>query len=156
MVYQARYAHLESIPDLKKGQKIRRNMKIGRMGDSGKSYAPHLHFDLIQDIVSKNVYRLSEIPGLIYNLPALMAQYHYFIDLEMFKYKPVITSSFGDPDYLNHGVYEFHPAFDIVPEDRHTSSDHFDIFWNRTPVGEVTAIGQDAGYGNFVCIYFEV
>lgn len=44
--FKTRYAHLSQIL-VKKGQKIRRWDLIGRVGDSGKTTGPHLHYEVI-------------------------------------------------------------------------------------------------------------
>jgi murein DD-endopeptidase MepM/ murein hydrolase activator NlpD len=43
-----RYAHLEEIT-VRQGQKIIKAMKIGTVGSSGGSIAPHLHYEVIHD-----------------------------------------------------------------------------------------------------------
>ena len=162
MLYQARYTHLEYLPDFQKNEIVKRFDKIGRMGSTGKSTANHVHFDLIQskhldklELLNRSVYRLADIQGMILSLPLLMNQYYLFLDHEIFNYPLHITSYFGDPGYINRGAFEFHPAYDFVPEDRHNSNKHFDVYWNRSKDGIVTNIGNDAAYGNFICICFE-
>lgn len=46
--YQTRYAHLENTR-VSKGQKVTRGQKIGQVGMSGKSFAPHLHYEVVKD-----------------------------------------------------------------------------------------------------------
>lgn len=154
MIYTVRYCHLEFIPDFLKGARIPKGMKIGRMGSTGKSSAPHVHMDIIQGVETE-VYRLADISGHISDLDALMRQYYYFLDTEIFKFPLFITSYFGDPDYINNGEYEFHPAYDFVPENRHYSTDNFDIYWNRTKVGKVVSVGYDDAYGYYISIAYE-
>lgn len=38
------YGHLQSAPKLKKGSRVTRGQMIGRMGESGRTTAPHLHY----------------------------------------------------------------------------------------------------------------
>ncbi|XDD51947.1 M23 family metallopeptidase [Leptospira sp. WS92.C1] len=42
------YAHLSTM-HVKKGDKVRKGKKIGRIGDANRRYGPHLHFELRDD-----------------------------------------------------------------------------------------------------------
>ena len=46
--YVTRYAHLADI-EAKKGRKIKRGARIGYVGVSGNSFAPHLHYEVLKD-----------------------------------------------------------------------------------------------------------
>ena len=48
--YVTRYAHLADI-EVRKGRKIRRGSRIGYVGISGNSFAPHLHYEVQRDTV---------------------------------------------------------------------------------------------------------
>ena len=46
--YVTRYAHLADI-EVRKGRKIRKGDRIGYVGVSGNSFAPHLHYEVLRD-----------------------------------------------------------------------------------------------------------
>ena len=46
--YVTRYAHLADI-ETKKGRRVKRGTRIGYVGVSGNSFAPHLHYEVIRD-----------------------------------------------------------------------------------------------------------
>ncbi len=46
--YLTRYAHLENTR-VSKGQKVSRGQRIGQVGMSGNSFAPHLHYEVFRD-----------------------------------------------------------------------------------------------------------
>ncbi len=48
------YAHLLKRPPVKKTQKVQRGGVIGKMGNSGRSTAPHLHYAVNRDKLAKN------------------------------------------------------------------------------------------------------
>ena len=51
--YVTRYAHLSAF-DCKKGQKIKRGQLIGKVGSTGLSVAPHLHYEVRHNGVAVN------------------------------------------------------------------------------------------------------
>ena len=46
--YFTRYAHLADVSAVK-GRKVKRGAKIGHVGVSGNSFAPHLHYEVLRD-----------------------------------------------------------------------------------------------------------
>ncbi len=48
--YTTRYAHLADI-EVSKGRKVKRGTRIGYVGVSGNSFAPHLHYEVLRDTV---------------------------------------------------------------------------------------------------------
>ena len=46
--YVTRYAHLADV-EVRKGRKLKRGARIGYVGVSGNSFAPHLHYEVIRD-----------------------------------------------------------------------------------------------------------
>lgn len=46
--YVTRYAHLADI-ETRKGRKVKRGTRIGYVGVSGNSFAPHLHYEVLRD-----------------------------------------------------------------------------------------------------------
>lgn len=49
--YVTRYAHLSDI-ETRKGRKVRRGTRIGYVGVSGNSFAPHLHYEVLRDTLA--------------------------------------------------------------------------------------------------------
>lgn len=155
--YTYRIAHLESIPDIDVGDIIKPDQKIGRMGNTGKSVWPHLHHDIIHGFVT-TVVRLKKIGYEDHHIyRPNVEQLNHFTDGGLFHHLLVITTPFYDPQYkIDWG--KNHPAYDVVPEDRKWTTDHFDIFWNRSIEGLVLFKGFDdgGGYGNYILIGYEV
>ena len=46
--YQTLYAHMSKV-DVRRGQRVKRGDVIGYIGSSGRSTAPHLHYEVIKD-----------------------------------------------------------------------------------------------------------
>jgi hypothetical protein len=46
--YRTRYAHLADI-EVRKGRNVKRGTRIGYVGMSGNSFAPHLHYEVLRD-----------------------------------------------------------------------------------------------------------
>ena len=46
--YKTRYAHLADVV-VRKGRKVKKGTKIGSVGVSGNSFAPHLHYEVLRD-----------------------------------------------------------------------------------------------------------
>lgn len=149
MIYTVRFAHLERKPALLIGDKIERGDLIGKMGCSGQSTAAHLHIDCIKGRTTAP-YKLSDIGE-----NAAKDQLDYFIDEELFGVEPVITTGFLDPEYKEQ-FRKDHPAYDVVPVDRHKTQRHYWIKWNRSKVGTVSMIvNQSESYGHCVYVEFE-
>lgn len=51
--YVTRYAHLGKIT-VSKGQTVAEGQKIGEVGISGKTFAPHLHYEVLRDTVAQD------------------------------------------------------------------------------------------------------
>jgi murein DD-endopeptidase MepM/ murein hydrolase activator NlpD len=49
--YFTRYAHLSDV-ETARGRKVRKGSKIGHVGVSGNSFAPHLHYEVLRDTVA--------------------------------------------------------------------------------------------------------
>lgn len=48
--YVTRYAHLADV-EARKGMQVRRGKRIGYVGVSGNSFAPHLHYEVLRDTI---------------------------------------------------------------------------------------------------------
>ena len=151
--FTVRYAHLAEEPIAEVGNLIYRGDKVGLMGSTGQSNANHLHIDVIEGLV-KHLIRLKDIGYEEEPYAPNIKQLNYFVDKELFGVKPIVTTSFFDPFYEK--VYgHHHPGYDLVPEDRHKTKEHFSIYWNRSKSGVILAKGFDSGYGNYILIGWE-
>jgi len=72
--YISRYAHLHKI-DVKRGQSIRRGQYLGRLGSTGRSTGPHLHYEIIHDkkTVNPRLFYFENLNSLEYNTIASQA-----------------------------------------------------------------------------------
>ena len=48
--YFTRYAHLADV-EAARGRRVKRGTRIGHVGVSGNSFAPHLHYEVLRDTV---------------------------------------------------------------------------------------------------------
>jgi murein DD-endopeptidase MepM/ murein hydrolase activator NlpD len=152
--YTVRFAHLVEIPDFRINFQIVFGNCIGTMGSSGKSRFNHLHIDVVENYVVK-IIRLYEIGDYKKYKPS-EKQLNFFIDDDLFKISPHVTTPYLDPEYKEERGKDHH-AIDVVPIDRHSSKQHFPIHWNRSKLGHVLAVGNDPkGYGNYILIGFGV
>jgi len=152
--YTVRFAHLKEDPIAMKGDVIFRGDKVGTMGKSGQSKFNHLHIDLIEGLIN-HIVRLDEIgyePE--YEYKPNIKQLNYFIDKDLFGIDYIITTAFYEKEYET--IFKkHHPAYDIVPVDRHATSEHFGIYWNRSKTGIILDKGFDVGYGHYILIGYE-
>ncbi len=152
--YTFRAGHLLEEPDFRTGEQIVFGNCIGTMGTSGQSKFNHLHMDVVEGYVNK-IIRLSEI-GEDKKYTPSEKQLNFFVDEDLFKIVPFVTTPYLDPDYKEFYGKDHH-AIDIVPIDRHSTKKHFPIYWNRSKLGHVLSTGYDkGGYGNYILIGFEV
>ena len=152
MTRTVRYAHLDTLPALDIGQKIKRNVKIGRMGNTGESVAAHLHIDCVEGSVHHKYSLLDMEEGRQIPDPK---QLNYFIDNELFGTEIFITSYYADVEYQR-DLKKLHLAYDVVPENRKKTTNNFDIFWNRSAEGTVIAKYFDKdGFGNTIHIAYD-
>jgi hypothetical protein len=47
--WQTRYLHMISAPEVRNGQQVAQGQRIGRVGSTGNSSGPHLHYEQLQD-----------------------------------------------------------------------------------------------------------
>ena len=58
--FSTRYAHMSKI-GVKVGQKVQRGSKVGRVGSSGRSTGPHLHYEVRRNGDAVNPLRFLKI-----------------------------------------------------------------------------------------------
>lgn len=145
MIYTTRFAHFESAPKWKAGDKIKRGDIIGIMGNSGDSTGKHLHLDSAEGVQLKP-YHLYDYDESIKPSPR---QCLLFIDDELFGTELEVTTAYAEFEYFTKRK-KVHHGFDVVPKNRKPK--YFDIHWNRSMEGTVVLVLDDpAGYGH--CIY---
>jgi hypothetical protein len=155
MKYTVRFCHLADIPGHKAGDIITKYEKIGFMGSTGQSDAPHLHLDCVGGYYS-TPWRLSD---MAYNLkhPSPTQLSRFLQHDTIFDTELLITSYYCDPYYFDgNGNLVLHMAYDVVPKDRHDTKAHYWIHWPIDENGLVLGVGEDVGYGNYVHIGYEV
>lgn len=145
MKYTVRYAHLAK-HELKLGQLLKENDIIGVMGSTGQSTGAHLHIDCVEGAHSE-LYHLSDIDN---DKPRpSIKQLNLFIDNGLFSCSPKVTTYYCEPEYQK--VYrKMHYGYDVIP-----TSGAGVIRWNRSKLGRVSAIFNDAGYGNMIMVTYE-
>ena len=157
MKYTVRFAHLKYRPALCPGDTVRRGDVVGIMGDTGSSTAPHLHIDVIRHYTNMIWLLVDVDPDCRRNdmfWPSVI-QLNYFIDDELFGVPARVTTYYMDPRYEqseNEKMGQRHPAYDVVPT---STAFKNQIFWNRSKIGTVAAVGHHSGYGNYLLVHFE-
>lgn len=155
MILTVRFAHMAEAPALKVGDKIARGQRIGTVGSSGQSTAPHLHIDLAggEQIAKFHLesYEHNNPP------PGPLRELLYFIDPELFGgVAPVVTTPYAEVEYF-HARGKVHYGFDLVPKNRHDPKADMGIYWNRSAVGTVLAVLDDpSAYGHCLYVGYEV
>lgn len=150
MMYTVRYCHLQGPGYLNVGGSVPPGAAIGKMGNTGASQGDHLHIDCVHGC-HVSPWHLSDMEeGKV--KPAYR-QINYFIDKDLFDYPIVTTTAFNDIDYMI-TTGKVHLSYDVVPEDRRKTKDHYVVYWNRSFQGTVIANDYDDGYGYYVHISF--
>lgn len=80
--YKTLYAHLSKV-NVKNGQKVKRGEKIGEVGSTGLSQAPHLHYEVVQNGKKVN------------------PVYYFFNDLSIEEYEQVIEQANAENQCLS-------------------------------------------------------
>jgi hypothetical protein len=152
MLYTVRFAHLKDKPNYKVGDIIKPKSAIGIMGNTGTSTAIHLHLDCVEGKQTER-YTLGQIDEGRYK--SSPRQLNYFIDSDLFRVKPFITSYYADPEYQ--ALFKkIHHGYDVVPMNRHSTTANYIIYWNRSMNGTVVKVlDNDPGYGHCIYICFE-
>lgn len=88
--YYTLYAHLSEVY-VKVGQKVKKEAKIGYIGDSGKAYGKHLHFEVRN---TKDV-RINPTPYLDADLPGMTITYQTY-DCNKKKWLPNVKVDTND------------------------------------------------------------
>lgn len=71
--YKTRYAHLNTV-DVTEGMKVKRGEQIGTVGNTGKSTAPHLHYEVMRMGAKVNPYNFMDVKMPVEEYKAMIAQ----------------------------------------------------------------------------------
>lgn len=150
MIYSVLYGHLNK-QYVKKGDKVVYGTKIGEMGNTGQvspmptpqkpNAGTHTHLAVVEG-KKTGTWTLASMKST--NKPNKQ-QCLYFIEDDIFGGKDKTTVTCGWLGYTNHYAY------DIIPKNRK----HYDLYWNRSFTGTVSAVGKNAGYGNYVIVQYD-
>lgn len=151
MIYSVLYAHLNEIY-VKKGDKLVYGNKIGKMGNTGyvipaptkenPTAGTHLHLSVVE---GKKTYTWTLASMKNENKPDKQQCLYFLQDNDIFDKKDEVSITCG---WLG---YENHYAYDIIPKNKK----YYDIHWNRSFTGTVSAVGYNNGYGNFVVVQYD-
>lgn len=148
-----RFCHLAEKPLFNVGEVITSRQIIGIMGNTGQSYAPHVHMDIAKGWIDR-VYRQSDFTAGA--VDADLDEFPYFIgDDWLFGVEAYITTFPHDPRYIIDGVWKDHWGYDVVPVDRHKTIDHWALHWPRSFEGFVLRNDYDLGYGYILNIGYK-
>jgi hypothetical protein len=130
------------------------------MGNSGTKFI-HLHMDIV-DGWHDELYHLVDIMEMIDDVKMVCMLFFSFLTDDLFKTELFVSSHFGTIDYGKYGSngkvekWIFHPAYDVVPENRRKTRANYSFYWPVTFDGEVLANKYDNGYGNHINIGFNI
>lgn len=151
MIYSVLYGHLSEVY-VKKGDKLVYGNKIGKMGNTGyvipaptkenPTAGTHLHLSVVE---GKKTYTWTLASMKNENKPDKQQCLYFLQDNDIFDKKDEVKITCGWLGYKNHYAY------DIVPK----NYSYYDIHWNRSFTGTVSATGYNSGYGNFVVIQYD-
>ena len=150
MIYSVLYAHLNKAY-VKVGDTLVYGLKVGEMGNTGDvlpkptpqnpNAGTHTHLSVVEG-KKTGTWTLASMKST--NKPS-QQQCKYFIEDDIFSTFDKTEITAGWLSYTNHYAY------DIIPKNRK----HYDLYWNRSFTGTVSAVGKNAGYGNYVIVQYD-
>lgn len=101
--YYTLYAHMEKVY-VKKGQSVKKGQEIGYMGNTGRSFGGHLHFE----VRTPKEDRINPQPYLNADLPGMGVKYYQVYDNVANRWLPKVQINANDyAGNLKHGVSGF-------------------------------------------------
>lgn len=150
MIYSVLYGHLNK-SYVKVGDKLVYGNKIGEMGNTGQvspmptpekpNAGTHTHLAVVEG-KKTGTWTLASMKS---SEKPSQQQCLYFIEDDIFSTFDKTEITAGWLSYTNHYAY------DIIPKNRK----HYDLYWNRSFTGTVSAVGKNAGYGNYVIVQYD-